>query len=290
MLEALCRWAEAAPADAAPWRALTVAITGLRWPSLDAHLKYGGGSVADPVTTELRLRTTRGEVVGGAEDIVHVFRGGGDGSRDAGRLATWRRSFIPTNVEALKAPPDTTPEGIAALASRAAAFAALFRGDDDVDAFVNEAEAAVNKALARAHGSKRARRHPERARGVCAFRARDVGSRAVVEEALLAAKRDAVAAAARRREETADGDGGGGVLEERLEENAPSSEEEFRAVCAGWVHDRGTRDAPGGEEEGAGKVLQGANRRVQVQEGAFAGARGHPGRGRAAAGDEEEEG
>mmetsp|Transcript_13594 Transcript_13594/g.59322 ORF Transcript_13594/g.59322 Transcript_13594/m.59322 type:complete len:459 (-) Transcript_13594:135-1511(-) len=51
----------------------------------------------------------------------------------------------------------------------------------------------------------------------------------------------------------------------------------------------GTRDAAG-EEEGAGKVLQGANRRVQDQEGAFAGARRHPGRGRAAAGDEEEEG
>ena len=268
VLEALCRWAEAAPAEAAPWRALTVAITGLRWPSLDAHLKYGGGSVADPVTTELRLRTTRGEVVGGAEDIVHVFRGGGDGSRDAGRLATWRRSFIPTNVEALKAPPDTTPEGIAALASRAAAFAALFRGDDDVDAFVDKAEAAVNKALARAHGSKRARRHPERARGVCAFRARDVGSRAVVEEALLAAKRDAVAAAARRREETGDGDGGDSVLAERLEA-APSSSE-FAAV-SGWVHDRGLAMHPvarNEEPEKSSRVRTGGykSKRVRLQE------------------------
>ncbi len=266
VLEALCRWAEAAPAEAAPWRALTVAVTGLRWPSLDAHRKYGGGSVADPVTEELRLRK---EVVGGAEDVVHVFRGGVDGSSDAGRLATWRRSFIP-NVEALKAPPDTTPEEIAALASRAAAFAALFRDDDVVDAFVNDAEAAVNKALARAHGSKRARRHPERARGVCAFRARDVGSRAVVEEALLAAKREAVAAAARRRAETAGGDGGDGVLEERGEEEGAGKEpEDFRAVSE-WVDDRGRATQPAGkkEPEQSSRVRTGGykTKRVRLQE------------------------
>ena len=266
VLEALCRWAEAAPAEAAPWRALTVAVTGLRWPSLDAHRKYGGGSVADPVTEEIRLRK---EVVGVAEDVVHVFGGGGDGSSDTGRLATWRRSFIP-NVEALKAPPDTTPEEIAALASRAAAFAALFRDDDVVDAFVNDAEAAVNKALARAHGSKRARRHPERTRGVCAFRARDVGSRAVVEEALLAAKREAVAAAARRRAETADDDGGDGVLEERGEEEGAGKEpEDFRAVSE-WVDDRGlaTQPARKKEPEKSSRVRTGGykTKRVRLQE------------------------
>ena len=200
---------------------------------------------------------------------MHVFRGGGDGSSGAGRLATWRRSFIP-NVEALKAPPDTTPEEIAALASRAAAFAALFRDDDVVDAFVNDAEAAVNKALARAHGSKRARRHPERARGVCAFRARDVGSRAVVEEALLAAKREAVAAAARRRAETADGDGGDGVLEERGEEEGAGKEpEDFRAVSE-WVDDRGlaTQPARKKEPEKSSRVRTGGykSKRVRLQE------------------------
>ena len=212
------------------------------------------------------------EVVGGAEDVVHVFRGGGDGSSDAGRLATWRRSFIP-NVEALKATPDTTPEEIAALASRAAANAALFRDDDAVDAFVNDAEAAVNKALVRAHGSKRARRH--RARGVCAFRARDVGSRAVVEEALLAAKRERWrrrrGAARRRRMATEE------TASSRSVARKKEPERSRRISGPSRVGRRpGTRDAAG-EEEGAGKVLQGANRRVQDQEGAFAGARRHPG-------------
>jgi hypothetical protein len=197
VLEALCAWAESTPDDAAPWRALTVAVTGHRWKALDAHFKYGAKSLADPVTTELRAR---GEVVGGADDIVHVFRGGGDPSPTAGRLATWATEFTAIDKRRL-----TSPEGIAALASRTAALAALFHEGDvaAVDAFVKDATKAVNVALRAVHGRKRIQRHPELSKGATKFAARYPSSRAVVKEALVAAKAEAAAEFAIRNEEVA---------------------------------------------------------------------------------------
>ena len=197
VLEALCAWAESTPDDAAPWRALTVAVTGHRWKALDAHFKYGAKSLADPVTTELRAR---GEVVGGADDIVHVFRGGGDPSPTAGRLATWATEFTAIDKRSL-----TSPEGIAALASRTAALAALFHEGDVavVDAFVKDATKAVNVALRAVHGRKRIQRHPELSKGATKFAARYPSSRAVVKEALVAAKAEAAAEFAIRNEEVA---------------------------------------------------------------------------------------
>ena len=281
---------------------MTVALTGLRWPSLDAHRKYGGGSVADPVTAELRrLRTPLGTPLGVPGGGGRRRRGGrrarvqGRRRRDARRGETRDVAALVRSSERRRRA--QIPDGRDA------------RGDRRARVSRGGVRGAVPRRRRRRRVRQRSRgggeqgvgaRTREQAReaapregprGVCAFRARDVGSRAVVEEALLAAKRDAVAAAARRREETAGGDGGGegGARGVTLPVTLGRRRRRWSSVPSpsGFTTGDSRRGRRGRRSR---KSPPGCERAVTSPRGCVCRSSSTSGTGRAAAGDEEEEG